>query len=85
MIKSSVLEKKGFLPLKAVNAKTKFVEAGKRKIAYRSIGKGLPIILVNRFRGTLDKWDPAFLDTLSSMSNVLTIDYSDISLDCIGK
>jgi len=46
MIKSSVLEKKGFLPLKAVNAKTKFVEAGKRKIAYRSIGKGLPIILV---------------------------------------
>jgi hypothetical protein len=29
--------------LKAVNAKTKFVEAGKRKIAYSSIGKGLPM------------------------------------------
>jgi hypothetical protein len=71
--------------LKAVIAKTKFVEAGKLKIAYRSIGKGLPIILVNRFRETLDKWDPAFLDTLSSMFNVLTIDYSGISLDCNGR
>jgi hypothetical protein len=37
----------------AVNTKTKFVETGDRKIAYRSIGKGLPIIMVNQFRGTL--------------------------------
>lgn len=43
--------------LEAVNAKTKFVETGERKIAYRSIGKGLPIIMVNRFRGNLDTWD----------------------------
>jgi pimeloyl-ACP methyl ester carboxylesterase len=66
--------------LEAVNAKTKFVEADKRKIAYRSIGKGLPIILVNRFRGTLDTWGPAFLDALASKFNVITIDYSGIGL-----
>jgi len=37
--------------INAANAKTEFVEIGGRKIAYRSIGRGLPIILVTRFRG----------------------------------
>jgi hypothetical protein len=40
--------------LEAVSAKTKFIETGDRKIAYHSIGKGLPITMVNRFRGNLD-------------------------------
>lgn len=64
----------------AVNAKTNFVQIGDRKIAYRSIGKGLPIIMINRFRGTLDTWDPAFLDALASGFNVITIDYSGTGL-----
>lgn len=70
---------------RAVNVKTKFVQVGDRKIAYRSIGKGLPMILVNRFRGTLDTWDPAFLDGLASRHDVITIDYSGTGLstgDC---
>ena len=66
--------------LEAVNAETKFVEIGDHKIAYRSIGKGLPIVMVNRFRGNLDTWDPAFLDSLASDFNVITIDYSGIGL-----
>jgi pimeloyl-ACP methyl ester carboxylesterase len=66
--------------LKAVNTKMKFIETSERKIAYRSIGKGLPIIMVNRFRGNLDTWDPAFLDALASRFNVITIDYSGIGL-----
>ena len=60
----------------AIRAMTNFVQIGERKIAYRSIGKGLPIIMVNRFRGTLDTWDPAFLDSLASEFNVITIDYT---------
>jgi pimeloyl-ACP methyl ester carboxylesterase len=66
--------------INAVNAKTEFVETGGRKIAYRSIGRGLPIILVTRFRGNLDTWDPTFLDALASTFNVITIDYSGIGL-----
>jgi len=66
--------------LKAVNTKMKFIETSDRKIAYRSIGKGLPIIMVNRFRGNLDTWDPAFLDALASRFNVITMDYSGIGL-----
>jgi pimeloyl-ACP methyl ester carboxylesterase len=64
----------------AVIAKTEFVETGGRKIAYPSIGKGLPIIVVNRFRGNFDTWDPVFLDVLASNFNVITIDYSGIGL-----
>jgi len=64
----------------AIRAKTNFVQIGERKIAYRSIGKGLPIIMVNRFRGTLDTWDPAFLDALASGFNVITIDYTGTGL-----
>lgn len=66
--------------INAVSAKTEFVEICDRKIAYRSIGTGPPIILVNRFRGNLDTWDPAFLDALASTFSVITIDYSGIGL-----
>ncbi|HZC47609.1 MAG TPA: alpha/beta hydrolase [Nitrososphaeraceae archaeon] len=66
--------------LKAVNTKMKFIETCDRKIAYRSIGKALPIIMVNRFRGNLDTWDRAFLDAFASRFNVITIDYSSIGL-----
>ena len=36
--------------------------------------------MVNRFRGNLDTWDPAFLDALALKFNVITIDYSGIGL-----
>ncbi|MBE8725706.1 alpha/beta fold hydrolase [Flavobacterium hungaricum] len=62
----------------ASNSQTEFADVSGRKIAYRSIGSGDPIILVNRFRGTLDTWDPLFLDLLSEKYQVITFDYSGI-------
>jgi hypothetical protein len=50
----NVREMKVDASLEAMNVKTKFVETGDRKIVCCSIDKGLPIIMVNRFRGTLD-------------------------------
>jgi pimeloyl-ACP methyl ester carboxylesterase len=64
----------------ATNAKTRFIEANGRKLAYRSIGSGAPIILCNRFKGTLDTWDPAFLDALAIDFRVITFDYSGLGL-----
>lgn len=63
---------------KAVESKTRFAEVGSRKLAYRSIGKGTPIIFVNRFRGTLDTWDPLFLDKVAENFNVITFEYTGI-------
>lgn len=56
-----------------------YVETGGRTISYRSIGGGTAIILCNRFRGTMDSWDPAFIDALVSHGiRVITFDYSGL-------
>ena len=50
--------------------------------AYRdtSPGKaaGVPLILLQRFRGNLDNWDPALIDTLASDRRVLTFDNAGV-------
>jgi len=60
------------------DAPTEFVELEGRTLAYRSIGAGPEIVWCNRFRGTLDSWDPAFLDNLARNFTVITFDYSGI-------
>ena len=60
---------------------TSFVEIGARKLAYRSVGQGKPIVLAHRFRGVLDLWDPAFLDALAAQGfQVVTFDHSGLGL-----
>lgn len=67
--------------ISAVTAPTQFAHAGGRKLAYRSIGSGAPILLCTRFRGTLDLWDPAFLDALVKHGfRVITFDYTGLGL-----
>lgn len=64
----------------ASTVRTQFVETGGRKLAYRSVGKGAPIILCNRFWGYLDTWDPVFIDALARNFTVITFDYSGLGL-----
>ncbi|TPM24852.1 alpha/beta hydrolase [Mesorhizobium sp. B2-3-5] len=44
--------------------------------AYRSLGtpSGTPLVLLNRFRGTMDEWDPAFLDRVAARRYVVIFD-----------
>ncbi|MEZ4588500.1 MAG: alpha/beta hydrolase [Gemmatimonadales bacterium] len=63
---------------RAVTTATLFADLGDRRIAYRSLGEGPPLLLCNRFRGTLDTWDPAFLDALATRFRVITFDLSGI-------
>jgi len=62
----------------AVTTETQYANIDNKKIAFRKIGSGTPIILANRFRGTLDTWDPLFLDLLAETNTVVTFDYSGI-------
>jgi pimeloyl-ACP methyl ester carboxylesterase len=63
----------------AVTAPTRFVETEGRRLAYRTVGKGKPIVLCNRFRGVLDLWDPAFIDSLAAQGfQVVIFDYSGL-------
>lgn len=62
----------------ALTTETQYANIDNKKIAYRKFGNGTPIILANRFRGTLDTWDPLFLDLLAETNTVITFDYSGI-------
>jgi pimeloyl-ACP methyl ester carboxylesterase len=71
--------------LKPVSASTgyvetpnRYLESGGRRLAYRSVGAGPPLVLCNRFRGVLDSWDPAFIDALAQRRTVITFDYSGL-------
>jgi pimeloyl-ACP methyl ester carboxylesterase len=63
-------------PLSASSVPTQLADINNHSIAYRSLGSGMPLILCNRLRGTLDSWDPAFLDTLGEHFRVVIFDYS---------
>lgn len=65
----------------AIDAPNQFLEINGRKLAWRSVGEGRPIVLCTRFRGNLDQWDPAFLDALAASGfRVVTFDYSGLGL-----
>jgi pimeloyl-ACP methyl ester carboxylesterase len=46
--------------------------------AYREIGKGPPLVLLQHFRGNLDNWDPALIDALASERRVVTFDNAGV-------
>ena len=48
----------------AVSAPTQYAQLADRQLAFRDIGRGIPLLMCVRFRGTLDSWDPAFIDAL---------------------
>ena len=57
-------------------AKTQYVDAPSARFAYRRIGPrgGMPLVLLHRFRATLDWWDPEFLDLLAADHDVILFD-----------
>ena len=62
-------------------APTQFVEANGIRFAYRRFGKpaGVPIVLNQHFRGTLDYWDPAVTDGLAQTREVILFDNAGIA------
>jgi pimeloyl-ACP methyl ester carboxylesterase len=50
--------------------------------AYRDTGGaasgGLPLVLLQHFRGNLDNWDPALIDALASARRVITFDNTGV-------
>jgi pimeloyl-ACP methyl ester carboxylesterase len=62
----------------AETAPTQHVAVDGDRVAYRRIGSGSPLLLANRMRGTLDTWDPLFLNALAERHSVITFDYPGI-------
>jgi pimeloyl-ACP methyl ester carboxylesterase len=62
-------------------APTQFVEANGIRFAYRRFGnpQGLPIVLNQHFRGTMDYWDPVVTDGLGRTREVILFDNAGIA------
>jgi pimeloyl-ACP methyl ester carboxylesterase len=62
-------------------APTQFVEANGIRFAYRRFGnpQGVPIVLNQHFRGTMDYWDPAVTDGLATTREVILFDNAGIA------
>ena len=67
-------------PEHAGNTPNRSVDVDGRTIAYRSFGQGPHLVLCIRFRGTMDMWDPLFLDELARHFTVTVFDYSGLGL-----
>jgi pimeloyl-ACP methyl ester carboxylesterase len=61
-------------------AETRAVEAAGVDFAYRRFGRptGLPLILLQHFRGNLDNWDPALTDALAAEREIILVDYPGV-------
>ena len=57
-------------------AETQYVDGPSSRFAYRRLGprSGVSLVMAMRFRGTIDHWDPALLDVLSSERDVIVFD-----------
>jgi len=47
-------------------------------VAYRTIGNGPPLLLITGYSGTMESWDPRFVDTLAQHHQVVLIDNAGV-------
>jgi pimeloyl-ACP methyl ester carboxylesterase len=61
-------------------AETRFVSAAGIDFAYRRFGRpsGLPLVLLQHFRGNLDNWDPAMTNALAAEREIILVDYPGV-------
>jgi pimeloyl-ACP methyl ester carboxylesterase len=62
-------------------APTQYVEANGIRFAYRRFGRagGIPLVLNQHFRGTMDYWDPAVTDGLARTREVILFDNAGVA------
>jgi pimeloyl-ACP methyl ester carboxylesterase len=62
------------------DAATRSVEAAGAALAYRRFGRpaGLPLVMLQHFRGNLDNWDRALTDALAAEREVILVDYPGV-------
>jgi pimeloyl-ACP methyl ester carboxylesterase len=62
----------------SIEAPIRFIMVDSQRIAYKVIGNGKPIIFLSRFRGTLNDWDPAFVDAVAKSYQVILFDQAGV-------
>ena len=61
----------------------RYVSIGRARIAYRLYGpenEGLPLVMLSRFQGTMDDWDPALISLLAERRQIVVFDNAGVGL-----
>lgn len=69
--------------VRAVTAQTQYIEADGVRFAYRRFGLASdapPIVFLQRFRGTMDDWDPLFVDEIANEREIILFDNAGVGL-----
>ena len=68
------------LPESAETTPTRFVSVGEMRFAYRRFGNpsGIPLVLLQHYRGSMDNWDPALLNEFAKDRTVITFDNAGV-------
>jgi pimeloyl-ACP methyl ester carboxylesterase len=68
-------------PFQADPAEVSHADGPSGRFGYRRLGPagGVPLVLVTRFRGTIDHWDPALLQVLARERDVILVDYPGVN------
>ncbi|MEP2627425.1 MAG: alpha/beta hydrolase [Hyphomicrobiales bacterium] len=61
------------------NQSTNFTDVNGHKIAWRSIGSGRPLVMLNRFRAAIEDWDPALINALAQNHQIITFDSAGVA------
>ena len=57
----------------AASVPTRTVDAGGVRLAYRAFGSGRPVVFVQGLGGTIDAWDPRFLDAVAAQGRRVVV------------
>jgi pimeloyl-ACP methyl ester carboxylesterase len=60
------------------------IEAGDRTVAWRVVGEGPPLVLLNGYSGTAADWDPGFLGALGARHSVVCPDHRGMGESTLG-
>ncbi|CAI8708878.1 hypothetical protein BHU24_19780 [Bacillus pseudomycoides] len=68
--------------LNAETVQTSYVEAGGIRFAYRKFGveSEVPLVFCQRFRGTMEDWDPALVNEIAKERTIILFDNAGVGL-----
>jgi len=64
---------------------TKQVKVGDIDISYREYGEGHPLVMLMGLSGTMDTWDPNFINELSKNNRIVMLDYRGFGKTGLGS
>jgi pimeloyl-ACP methyl ester carboxylesterase len=74
---------KATTPVSVADAPVKVISTSDGDVAYRAFGHGQPLVLIMGYAGTMELWDPHFIDELARHFQVIIFDNAGIGASAV--